>query len=389
MKKLFTLLALMLCVMFSAKAADTFTLRGNLQGLPDGAVLQFIPLSHFEHKLVLEATVNGGQFTATGSVEEPTAVVMIVKGNYGTKNFILENADITLTGNIASSKPNEEGKIFYDLDPIAVTGSPLTDRYNELMAPRYALNKQMEALQKEAGEYYNRLGELKKAGDEAGYKAMEESPEYAALREKEGQLFSQFDTVLNEAVKNAGDTFFAPLMMIAQTAYLTAEQKPMYEAFSQAVKDSKYGKEVHRELYPVGEMGELAPAISGIDANGKPITLKDACLANKVVLIDFWASWCRPCRKEIPNLKAIYEKHHDQGFEIFSVSRDEDEAKWRKAMEIENMPWTNLRDIDGSIADSYSVSSIPTMYLVNHEGQLIGMDLRGEELAKFVDELFR
>lgn len=114
------------------------------------------------------------------------------------------------------------------------------------------------------------------------------------------------------------------------------------------------------------------------DANGKMVNLES--LRGKIVLVDFWASWCRPCRMEIPNLKKTYEKYHDAGFDIFSVSVDNEYSAWKKALEQEQMPWTNVRDDKKIYSNMFNVSSIPFTILIDREGKIIAKGLRGNDL---------
>ena len=106
------------------------------------------------------------------------------------------------------------------------------------------------------------------------------------------------------------------------------------------------------------------------------------------MLVDFWASWCGPCRKEIPNVKKQYELYKDKGFEVVSISMDKDEKAWKKALEEEQLPWPNFLDHEG-VANLYHVKSIPAMYLLKPDGTIIaeGMDARGEALKKKLAEL--
>ena len=105
------------------------------------------------------------------------------------------------------------------------------------------------------------------------------------------------------------------------------------------------------------------------------------------VLVDFWASWCNPCRKEIPNLKKLYTQYADRGFQIVSISIDKKEAEWTKALKEEQLQWPNFLDTEG-IADIYKVKFVPTMYLIDAQGVMVGENLRGEALANKLAELF-
>lgn len=118
------------------------------------------------------------------------------------------------------------------------------------------------------------------------------------------------------------------------------------------------------------------------DASGKMKNLES--LRGNVVLIDFWASWCRPCRMEIPNFKKLYESYHSSGFDIFSVSVDNDMFAWRTALEQEKMPWINVRDDQKIYSNKYNVSSIPFTILIDKEGKILAKGLRGPELDKAI-----
>ena len=204
---------------------------------------------------------------------------------------------------------------------------------------------------------------------------------------EENWFFSGLDSIFNESVKNNRESFWGPLLMIVQTSYLTAEQRDDYESLSDEAKNSYYGQLVYEELYPVGRPGDAMPKFSGKDIKGNDISLASVCEGKKYLLLDFWASWCGPCRREIPNLKEIYKKHGANGFDILSISIDQEEEPWLKAVKDEALEWNNLRDADHSIAELYHVSAVPTMYLVDSEGKLVAENLRGEELAKKIDEL--
>lgn len=137
-------------------------------------------------------------------------------------------------------------------------------------------------------------------------------------------------------------------------------------------------------------VGQVAPNIELPSPDGDNIDL--ASLKGKVVLVDFWASWCRPCRRENPNVVRIYEKYKNKGFEVYSVSLDRTKDKWVKAIEQDNLVWPgHVSDLGGwksSAAALYSVKSIPQTFLLDAEGKIIAKNLRGERLEKKLEELF-
>jgi peroxiredoxin len=132
-------------------------------------------------------------------------------------------------------------------------------------------------------------------------------------------------------------------------------------------------------------IGKKFPDFNGTDIAGKPISL--AKYKGKVVLVDFWATWCGPCVGELPNVLAAYEKHHPNGFEIVAISRDQDQALLKAFIEEKKMPWQQYFDgLDNKIAEKYAISLIPTTFLIDGNGTLIARDLRGAELEKAVAE---
>jgi thiol-disulfide isomerase/thioredoxin len=134
-----------------------------------------------------------------------------------------------------------------------------------------------------------------------------------------------------------------------------------------------------------------APEIALPNSSGKILKLSD--LKGKVVLVDFWASWCGPCRAENPNVVKVYEKFKNKGFTIYSVSLDEDAAKWKEAIVKDKLSWTNhVSDLKGwksSVVANFGIEGIPYTVLLNKEGKIIGKNLRGEKLEETLNELLK
>lgn len=170
-------------------------------------------------------------------------------------------------------------------------------------------------------------------------------------------------------------------------AYVTYA-KLYVEQFPNSIKSARFREEIAQ----IGSTltGSEAPDIALTNPEGKEIKLSS--LRGKVVLIDFWASWCGPCRRENPNVVRVYSKYKDKGFTVYSVSLDQDKAKWEDAIRADNLSWPyHVSDLQGwksAAAKLYGVSAIPKTFLIDQNGIIIGKDLRGEQLERKLAELF-
>lgn len=134
-------------------------------------------------------------------------------------------------------------------------------------------------------------------------------------------------------------------------------------------------------------IGKVAPEIDLLSPEGKNVKLSS--LKGKLVLIDFWASWCGPCRRENPNVVKVYNQYKDKGFEIYGVSLDKDRNAWLKAIEQDGLTWLHVFDQQSAAAQTYQVSAIPQTYLIDKEGNILAKNLRGKALENKVAEVLK
>lgn len=168
----------------------------------------------------------------------------------------------------------------------------------------------------------------------------------------------------------------------------------LYEAVENGLKekysDNQFVRYVSSKVMSSLGAGRMAPEIEMKDPQGNMRKLSS--LRGNVVLIDFWASWCRPCRMENPNVVKLYKKYHDKGFEIYSVSLDKSREEWTKAIQQDGLIWENhVSDLNGwtsSGGASYGISSVPSTVLVDRQGRIIARNLRGQQLENKLRELF-
>ncbi len=373
-------------VALSANAGN-YKVSGSIKGVADGTTMVLMPVSHDDEKPIAEATVQNGKFAFSGTVSEPICVSLRIKDTYGGLQLMIDNEDAHVEA--TAQKDGRSDIAYYRYTDKKVTGSPLTDKLYQFTAVRDSLDGVRNAFEERYRELNNKLGEAHKAKDQAKVKELKESDEYKAMAKEDTEFFYAVDKAFTGRMLANKDTYWGPLLMINFTSYLSPDMRSVYEKFSDAAKNSYYGKKAKDELYPAGGMGQKVPEFTVTDEAGKTHTLASLLKGKKYLVLDFWASWCGPCRREIPNVKKQYELYKDKGLQVVSISIDKKAADWKKAVKEENLQWPNFLSSD--VATQYKVRAVPTMYLLDSEGRVVAEndDARGEKLAAKLAELFK
>ena len=380
------IMGLMAMACTSQPVVDGYVLKGHIEGLPDGTHVQLVPVSHDSELPFADTTVVNGQFVFTGKMEEPRAFHLLVKDAYGSRNLMLENTQMEVTGKLVAKK-EADGGVSYNLSSLSVKGSPLSARYDSLLSARTYMDSLYALNARKFAAFDSLMQVAYVAKDQAKIQVLRQSEDGKARAAADKAFFGTVDSLYRQVVMTNKDSFWGPLMMISFTSYLSEDMKPWYEALSPAAQQSYYGQKVKEELYPSGKEGTVVPDFKVKDRTGKEVSLSELRQGKKYVLIDFWASWCNPCRKEIPNLKKLYAQYSGKGFEIVSISIDQKKADWEKALKEEGLTWPNFLDETG-VAALYKVKFVPTMYLITADGVMVGENLRGEALTTKLKELF-
>lgn len=365
------------------------TIDIHLAGLKDGAELILADGADFDYEPVAEATVEKGSAVFKLDLSEPRAFRILPKGGYGGDVIgVSPKGTVKVEGNALLSESENERRMLTVTD-MTVQGSEAHAQLVANIPDRNEMNRRFEAIQVKHQDIIGRMSVIKKGSEE--WNAMMASDEWKAYERDDHDFTEMVKNSYETAVSNNSDNWLGPYFMLTLYTYLTTESDlPQYEAFSEKVKESFYGQLVAKQVVPM-RTDQPMPDFSFTDhGTGMRMSLHDICKNSNYVLIDFWASWCAPCRKEIPNLKAMYELYHDKGFEIVSISADSDKDAWLEALAKENLQWPN--DLDGKqgICKLYNVQFYPTVYLLDNNACVLASndDIRGENLRTKLAELF-
>lgn len=202
-------------------------------------------------------------------------------------------------------------------------------------------------------------------------------------------LMEQQDSYRDEYIKAHPNSFVTHYILDqVKQEYPVEELKKLTAGFT---TESIYSKDINDYITKLEriEVGQPFIDFSLQTKEGQDVVLSEVIAKNKLTLVDFWASWCGPCRKENPVVKAAYEQFHALGFEVVGISVDQDEEAWLKAVEEDQLPWTQVRDSEDKVSQDYLIYYIPSNFLFDQNGTMVAKGLRGEDLATKLAELLK
>jgi peroxiredoxin len=367
---------------------DTFTIKGEFEGIDDSTKIELIQGATFkDEKPIAETNLVNGHFTFVDSLSEPRLFYIKIADGGGWMPVMLENSKITISGKPTFT--SENGKRNYDYTGVKVSGSAI----HELYLQKMAFHKAFDSIYKENARLSDVISKnlytAQQGGKKEVYDSLLKTEEYKAMAERDKAFFEYVEKIIKENVLNNKDTWWGPFIMLNSMSYFTDAERVWYNKFPKEVQESYYGMIVKENLPRESWVGKIVPEFSGKKVDGSVVALKDLMAGKKYVLLDFWASWCGPCKKEIPNMKKLYAQYNSKGFEIISISIDKDPDAWKAAVKQFELNWPNLLDEVGKIADLYKVKLIPQMFLIDNTGKIILDGARGEELAAKMKELMK
>lgn len=362
------------------------TLNGSISGLTDGTIIELLPgATHKSEKAIASQPVKGGKFSMKLNSPGPRLYYLMVKGSYGSQSILLDKGTVSL--NAVAKMSNQGERTNYSFTDVKITGSPIHDLFVKKTAFREDLNKQYNDYHERNKQVSNAMGKARGEKNQQAIDSISKTEAWTRLGSEEKAFFDNVEKQITGAITANKDTWWGPLLLLTNFSYFSPEQRPLFDQFPAAVKASHYGKIAQTELYPPSLEGKPVPAFTLTDAKSEEFNFQKLAKGKKYVLLDFWASWCAPCRKSIPGLKELYQAYGDKGFEIVSISTDKKESDWVKAANEEQLPWPSFLDRNG-VADTFNVKAIPNLYLIDGSGKVVSVFTGAAGVAEKVKSLF-
>lgn len=351
-------------ILSSCSSKPHYKVTGNISGSDS---ITFYLQKREEGKIVSidSAVSRKGSFTMKGGEISYPQMVMLVAGKTRKRtSFYLENSEITVAGSLDS------------LFKADITGSKTQDEYKSFVDSNKSLSE----------EYSKLVGK---------YQAASQSGDNATLGKVEKQLDSlqnEMATLQKEYVKNNPKSYVSPSILVSLSYEMDANEiESMINGLDTSIAALPPIKSLQERVNVMKAVaiGQKAPDFTLNDPDGSPVALSSK-IGSKLLLVDFWAAWCNPCRQENPNVVKVYNEFHKKGFDVFGVSLDQKKEAWVKAIADDKLTWTHVSDLqywNNAAAKLYAVNSIPANFLLDETGTIIARNLRGEDLYNKVNEI--
>lgn len=372
MKKLFSIViaGLLTVVMVSCgntkKSDDNFKLNVTITGTNPHTTVSIKDRKDDSWVTIDSAELKDSKATLSGHVDSPNVLYVFVKDIRGAFPVFIEKGDINF---IADTKNIRNYK---------VENSKSNDEYTHFMTDV------MGAFDKKVRDLGAKYGTAQKNGDTAELNRLE--------KKYEGIENDRKNTML-QYIKDNSKSVVAPYIIYSNSyMFEINELEEAANSTDKSIANNKFVKLLKARVATLKrvQVGQPYIDITQDDPKGNPVSLSSVVKDNKYVLVDFWASWCQPCRRENPNVVNAYHKYHNKGFTVFGVSFDNRKDDWVRAIQADGLVWTQVSDLKGwgnGAVKLYGVQSIPQNVLIGPDGKIVARNIRGEALQNKLKEL--
>ncbi len=356
------LVIILAVVLFACTQQTGFKINVNLEGAEGQVLLEDYTAGAWT--TIDSAEVVDGVAVLEGKVDAPGVYYLSIAGQRNKTIIFVENAKMSVVGKADS------------LNFVKVTGSPTHDEYETINAKVQEVSAAYMALYQEA-----------RAAGAAG-----DTTKSRELMEKVNEMYESVGNMQEDFVKENPASYVTPYF-ISRIQYEkdVDELEAMVNAIDPKLQTVQTIVDLKVRIAKLKSVaiGQIAPDFIQNDVDGKPVKFSDIYSKNELTLLDFWASWCGPCRGENPNVVAVFNQYKTKGFSVFGVSLDRDKTAWLKAIDDDQLNWGHVSDLaywGNTAAQLYAINSIPSNLLVDKTGKIIAKNIRGAELRETIAE---
>lgn len=350
---------------------DTYSIKGEAKGFEDEMPIYVLKIVKDQPQPIDTLMIQNEAFSGTFKTAQVGDIYLIrTDGVPANLLYFPEDQDLHVVINKESPGTS------------TVSGNSATEGYYNYVSDVSDINDQMAELNTRASI----LMQTHDQNSEEFQELQKEMMDYQKLQADVGKTH----------IKNNSNSIFSVILVrnLLQTQQIdTEEAQKMISHLTPAIANHEQTEAI-KQLIEANKanlnVGSTVPDFSAKTPEGNELALSDVMKQGKYTLIDFWAAWCAPCRRENPNLVKLYEEYHDKGLEIIGVSLDKTEAEWLGAIDKDKLTWhqiSNLQFWNDPIAKQYQIRAIPASFVIDSEGKIVGKDLRGPALHSFIGNL--